>query len=130
MDIGNTATASQPVATTEDMTIWHNPRCSKSRQTLALLRDRGIEPVIVEYLKAPPTEEEIARVIALLGVEPKDLMRAGEALFRDLDLAAVTEPATLIAAMAAHPILIERPVVIVGEKAGIGRPPEAVLSLL
>ena len=114
-----------------DVTIWHNPRCSKSRQTLELLRGRGIEPTIVEYLKTPPTEAELTHALADLGMKPRDLMRKKESAYRELGLDDETlSEAELVAAMASHPILIERPVVFVGRRAAVGRPPEDVLGLL
>ncbi len=109
-------------------TIWHNPRCSKSRQTLALLLENGLEPEIVEYLKTPPSVDDIRGLLALLGIEAEGLMRTSENAFRDLNLKGETQD-VLIAAMADNPILIERPVVIHDGKAAIGRPPENVLSL-
>ena len=97
-----------------DVTIWHNPRCSKSRETLQLLRDRGIEPTIVEYLKTPPTEAELTHALAELGTSPRGLMRTKEALYRELGLDSEERTdAELVAAMASHPILIERPVVFI-----------------
>lgn len=111
--------------------IWHNPRCSKSRGTLDLLRERGIEPAIIDYQKQPPTAAEIERAMNLLGLEPRELMRKGEALYVELGL---DDPklgrSALIEAMATHPILIERPVVFANGKAAIGRPPENVLAIL
>lgn len=107
--------------------IWHNPRCSKSRLTLELLRENGIEPVIVEYLKTPPTADEIKKVIKLLDIKPLDLMRVKEPVFKELEL---DNDADRIQAMADHPILIERPVVIRGGQARLGRPPESVLEIL
>ena len=113
------------------VTIWHNPRCSKSRQTLALLRERGIEPEIVEYLKTPPAAGEIEAVLDKLGMEPRDLMRRKEAAYRE---AGLDDPSLgrrpLVEAMAAHPVLIERPVVLAAGKAALGRPPESVLAIL
>ena len=113
------------------VTIYHNPRCSKSRQTLELLRGRGVEPTIVEYLKDPPSAKRLGELLDLLGQEPRALMRKGEAPYKDLNLA---DPglsrAALIEAMAEHPILIERPIVVKGAKAALGRPPEAVLDIL
>ena len=113
------------------VTIWHNPRCSKSRQTLALLRERGVEPEIVEYLKTPPAADELESVLDKLGMEPRDLMRRKEAAYRE---AGLDDPElgrrALVEAMSAHPVLIERPVVLVGGKAALGRPPENVLALL
>lgn len=113
------------------VTIWHNPRCSKSRQTLALLRDNGVEPDVVEYLKTPPDAAALKAVLKKLGLKPRDLMRKGEGAYKDRGLAdpALTDEA-LIEAMVAEPILIERPVVIKGGKASLGRPPEAVLDIL
>ncbi|WP_425405594.1 arsenate reductase (glutaredoxin) [Hwanghaeella sp.] len=112
------------------VTIYHNPRCSKSRQTLALLQDKGIEPEIVEYLKTPPSADEIAAILKKLGIEARSLMRTKEAVYKELGLDAVTDEKALIAAMAENPVLIERPVVIKGSKAALGRPPEQVLEIL
>jgi len=113
------------------ITIWHNPRCSKSRQTLQLLRDRGIEPTIVEYLKTPPSEAELTSALNALGIEPRDLMRKKEAPYQELSLddGALTR-AELVAAMVGNPVLIERPVVFRGKRAVVGRPPENALDLL
>ncbi|GGD14932.1 arsenate reductase (glutaredoxin) [Aquisalinus flavus] len=109
--------------------FWHNPRCSKSRQALALLQDAGAAVTVVEYLKTPPTQKRLKEVIALLGVEPREAMRTKDKLYRDLELDEVSHQA-LIKEMAENPILIERPIAISGEKAVIGRPPETVLALL
>lgn len=111
--------------------IYHNPRCSKSRQTLELLRDRQGEPDIVEYLKTPPDADELSDILDLLGLEPRQLMRTKEAEYKEngLDDPSLSR-AQLIAAMVAHPKLIERPIVIKDGKAAIGRPPEAVLEIL
>lgn len=113
------------------ITIWHNPRCSKSRQTLALLEEKGINPNVVLYLENPPTETEIEGVLTLLRMEPRDLMRKGESAYNEngLDNPDLSR-GRLIAAMALNSILIERPIVIKGEKAAIGRPPESVLEIL
>lgn len=110
--------------------IWHNPRCSKSRQTLALLREHGETPVIRLYAEDVPTGDELREVCAALGIAPIRLMRTGEALFRELGLTRTDPDEALIAAMAAHPALIERPVVLKGGKAALCRPPEAVLEIL
>jgi len=111
--------------------IYHNPRCSKSRQTLELLRSKGIEPEIREYLKTPPSVAELKELLALLDLEPRDLMRKKEAPYKELGLADDGKSAEeLIAAMHAHPVLIERPVVVANGKAALGRPPEAVLEIL
>ena len=113
------------------VTIWHNPRCSTSRKTLALLRERGIEPAIVEYLATPPTKAELERVAGQFGGDPAKFLRAKEPLARELGLAKPgTKPAAIIAAMAEHPILIERPIVFAGRRAALGRPPEAVLDIV
>lgn len=112
--------------------IYHNPRCSKSRQTLALLQERGIELEVVEYLKTPPSEAQLSDIIASLGLgTARDLMRKKEAEYKDLNLADenLTE-AQLVQAMVNHPRLIERPIVINDGKAAIGRPPENVLDIL
>lgn len=113
------------------VTIYHNPRCSKSRQTLALIEEKGVAPDIVDYLKEPPTAAELKRVLGLLGMGPRELMRKNEAAYKDnnLDDPGLDDDA-LIAAMVANPILIERPVVISGGKARLGRPPEQVLEII
>ena len=113
-----------------DVTIWHNPRCSKSRQTLELLRSRGVEPKVVEYLKTPPSIGEIRRVLDLMGVSPHALVRSGETAYRDEGLSKETSDNTLVEAMFHNPILIERPVVITDDTAVLGRPPEKVLSII
>jgi arsenate reductase len=113
------------------VTIYHNPRCSKSRATLALLEDRGIEPRIVRYLETPPSAAELKKVLEALGLRPRALLRTGEAEYRELDLGRdELDDAALIDAMAAHPRLIQRPIVIANGKARIGRPPESVLEIL
>lgn len=112
------------------LTIWHNPRCSKSRQTLALLEARGLAPTVRRYLEVPPTEAELRDVLGRLGLPAIGLVRTKETRFRDLGLRHDSDAATLIAAMAENPILIERPVVINGARAALGRPPEAVLDIL
>lgn len=111
--------------------LYHNPRCSKSRGTLELLRERGIEPAVVAYLESPPDVAELRELLRLLGLPARELLRTGEDEYRQLGLddAALGEDA-LIAAMAAHPRLIERPVFVHGGRAVIGRPPERVLELL
>lgn len=115
-----------------NVTIYHNPRCSKSRETLALLRGRGIEPTIVEYLKDPPDASTLARLLRALNLPPRALLRKGEDAYRDLGLGDPSlDDAGLIDAMVEHPVLIERPIVIVDDnRAAIGRPPERVLDLL
>jgi len=114
-----------------DVIIYHNPRCSKSRATLALLRERGIEPEIVEYLKNPPDENEMARILGMLEMDPLELMRKGEDEYAELGLEEKKDDhAELIKQMLAHPILIERPIVVKDNKARLGRPPENVLEIL
>jgi arsenate reductase len=113
------------------VTIYHNPRCSKSRQTLALLEARGISATVVDYLKDTPDAPALRSLIAKLGMTPRQVMRRGEAIYRELGLDdPALDDAALIAAMVANPILIERPIVVSGDKAAIGRPPEAVLEIL
>ena len=114
-----------------DVTIYHNPDCSKSRETLGLLRKRGIEPTVVEYLKSPPDEEALERLLRLLEIEPADLLRSKEEEYADLGLDGMLgDREALIAAMAAHPILIERPIVVAGDRARLGRPPQQVLEII
>jgi arsenate reductase len=118
-------------AETMTVTIYHNPRCSKSRRTLALLTEKGIEPEIIEYLGSPPDAATLRAILDKLGLEPRGLMRRKEAPYNDLGLAdAATSKEVLIQAMVDHPILIERPIVLSGDKAALGRPPEAVLAIL
>jgi len=113
------------------VTIYHNPRCSKSRQTLQLLKDNGIEPEIVEYLQTPPDAATLDAYLTRLGMEPRALMRRKEAPYRELNLADESlDRAALIAAMVANPILIERPIVVNGDRVALGRPPESVLEIL
>lgn len=111
--------------------IWHNPRCSKSRAALGLLREHGIEPEVIEYLRDPPDEATLQEILSRLGLTPRDIARTQEAPWRELGL---DEPdvddETIIAAMVRHPILIERPIVVTGTKAVVGRPPEKVLEVL
>lgn len=113
------------------VTIWHNPRCSKSRQTLELLQKKGVTPVIREYLKEPPGKAEVEKLIDMVGGDPGELVRDGEAEFKALKKKkAEMSKADIAKAIAAHPILLQRPIVVAGKKAAIGRPPEAVLPLL
>ncbi|QQN50579.1 arsenate reductase (glutaredoxin) [Stutzerimonas balearica] len=114
-----------------DLILYHNPRCSKSRGALELLQARGMEPTIVRYLDTPPSEAELHALLAKLGLSARQLLRTGEEEYQSLGLAdtALTD-AQIIAAMARHPRLIERPILIAGDKAVIGRPPERVLELL
>lgn len=112
------------------VTIWHNPRCSKSRDTLALIEAEGIDPTVRLYLKDPPSEGEIETALNELGLPAQDLIRTGEKLYRELGLTSDMEAAMLIKAMAANPILIERPIVFSTGRAVIGRPPRNVLDIL
>ena len=113
------------------ITIYHNPRCSKSRQTLQLIRDSGVEPNVVEYLKTPPTSAELSSILERLKLEPLELMRRKEAVFSELNLAtAELTRDELIAVMIENPILIERPIVVRASDAIVGRPPENVQELL
>jgi arsenate reductase len=112
-----------------ELTIWHNPRCSKSRGALELLTGQGADPTVVRYLDEPPSRAELERVVALLGGDPRALVRTSEKEYEELGLAVADDDAVLDA-LAAHPRLIERPVVIRGDRAVIGRPPERVLDLL
>jgi arsenate reductase (glutaredoxin) len=118
-------------AMTDIPRIYHNPRCSKSRAALALLRERGVEPEIIEYLKTPPDPETLSGLIAKLGIRPRDLLRTGEEEYRELGLGDPSLPDDrLIRAMAEHPKLIERPIVVHGGRARLGRPPQRVLEVL
>jgi arsenate reductase (glutaredoxin) len=113
------------------VTIYHNPRCSKSRQTLAMLQDKGVEPRIVEYLSSPPDAATLGDILGKLGMEPRELMRRKEAPYKELGLADEGKSRdALIQAMVDNPILIERPIVLNDGKAALGRPPEQVLEIL
>ena len=113
------------------VTIFHNPRCSKSRQTLSLIQEKNIDINIIEYLKTPPDISQLKQILKQLGYEPRQLMRKSEKIYKDLDLGNENKTAAdLIIAMTQNPILIERPIVLSGEKAAIVRPPEAVLNIL
>lgn len=114
-----------------DVTIYHNPRCSKSRQTLALLEENGVTPTIVKYLETPPSADELKLVLSQLDISARDLLRKKEAEYKEagLDDASLSDD-QVIAKMIEFPKLIERPIVIKGEQARIGRPPESVLEIL
>ncbi len=112
------------------VTIWHNPRCSKSRNAATLLEERGVEAEVVKYLETPPTKEEIKAVLKMLGISARELMRTKEAIYKELGLKEVEDEEQLIEAMATHPKLIERPIVIKDGKAAIGRPIEKIVALL
>lgn len=111
------------------VTIYHNPRCSKSRATLALLQDKGVEPTIVEYLKDPPSAEQLKGIIGKLGMGPRELMRKKESKEAGLDDPTLDDDA-LIQGMVANPIVIERPIVVSGDRARLGRPPGSVLEIV
>ncbi|WP_298188269.1 arsenate reductase (glutaredoxin) [uncultured Pseudomonas sp.] len=114
-----------------DMTLYHNPRCSKSRNALQLLEERGLNPTIVRYLETPLSAAQLQELLAKLGIAPRQLLRTGEDEYKSLGLSdpQLTD-AQLIDAMASQPKLIERPILVVGDKAVIGRPPENVLEIL
>ncbi len=113
------------------VTIYHNPRCSKSRETLALLQDKGIKPVIIEYLQNPPDRKTLTEILDKLGISARQLIRTKEAAYTEnkLDDASLTRN-QLISAIIEHPILMQRPIVLANGKAAIGRPPESVLEIL
>ena len=112
------------------VTIWHNPRCSKSRSALAILEENGITPTEVRYLETPPSKSDIVTVLAALAMEAKDIVRKGEAVYKTLNLSAQSTNEEILNALVENPILIERPIIISGDRAVIGSPPENVTSLL
>jgi len=114
----------------KNIQIYHNPRCSKSRAGLALLEEQGIEPEVIKYLDTPPTTEELTVLLEKLNISPRELMRTKEAIYKELGLKEIENEQTLIEAMAAHPKLIERPIVVRDNKAVIGRPLENIEALL
>ena len=111
------------------ITIYHNPRCSKSRATLALLHEHGHSPEIIEYLKSPPDSSTLRGLANKLGLHLSDMVRTGEQEFKDNNLTNANDDA-LVAAISEHPILLQRPSVVAGDRAAIGRPPESVLDIL
>lgn len=113
------------------VTIYHNPRCSKSRETLALLQDRGIQPTVIEYLQTPPDANTLQSILGKLGISARQLLRTKEAAYTEngLENEKLTE-AELITAIVKNPVLMERPIVLTNGKAAIGRPPENVLAIL
>ncbi len=114
-----------------EFTIYHNPRCSKSRQTLQLLQENGVDPEVVLYLNDTPSEEQLDALLATLGIGARELLRKGEDDYKALNLKDTSHSeADLVAAMVAHPKLIERPIVVRGDRAVLGRPPENALELL
>ena len=112
------------------VTIWHNPRCGKSRDGVKLLEEKGIEAEIVKYLDTPPSKEELKEVLKMLGISARELMRTKEAIYKELNLKEETDEEKLIEAMVENPKLIERPVVIKDGKAAIGRPLENIIDIL
>ena len=114
----------------KDIQIWHNPRCSKSRASFALLQDRDIDAEVVNYLDTPHSEDEIKALLVMLGIKPRELMRTKEDIYKKLNLKDENSDEALIKAMSENPKLIERPIVIKGDKAVIGRPIENVIELL
>ena len=114
----------------DTLTIYHNPACTKSRETLALIRARGHEPQIVEYLKTPPSEAELTAIVRKLGIKPLELIRRNEQVFKDKYAGKTLADKEWIKAMVEDPILIQRPIVVRGERCAIGRPPEDVERLL
>jgi arsenate reductase len=113
-----------------NVTIYHNPRCSKSRNTLALLQQNGIEPTVVEYLKQPPDRAALESIVKKLGVPPEQIVRKGEDAYKQNYAGQTLSSEQWLDALAAHPVLIERPIVVKGNRAVIGRPPENVLDLI
>lgn len=113
-----------------ELTIYHNPACTKSRQTLELIRTSGHEPKVVEYLKTPPSEAELSAIVRKLGIKPLELIRRNEQVFKDKFAGKTLDDKAWIKAMVANPILIERPIVVRGTAAAIGRPPQNVEKLL
>lgn len=111
------------------VTIYHNPRCSKSRQTLALLEKKGVKPTVIEYLETPPSAAELKRILKMLGMTPRQLLREKEAKEAGLDDPEIAGDA-LIRKMVANPAVIERPIVVKGSRAALGRPPENALKIL
>lgn len=112
-----------------EITIYHNPRCSKSREALRLIEERGVTPRVVEYLKTPPSADELKAILGLLGIPPRDLLRRKEAKEAGIEPDSLADDA-LIAAMVANPAMIERPIAVGNGRAALGRPPENVLAVL
>ena len=113
-----------------NVTIWHNPRCSKSRNAVTLLEEKGVEAEVVKYLDTPPSKEKLTDMLKMLGLSARELMRTKETIYKELNLKEVTDEDALIEAMVANPKLIERPIVIKDGKAAIGRPIENIVELL
>ena len=113
-----------------NVTIWHNPRCSKSRNAVTLLEEQGVEAKIVKYLDTPPSKEELVSLLKMLGISARELMRKKEAIYKELGLKDIEDEDALVDAMVKNPKLIERPIVIKNAKAAIGRPLENIVALL
>ena len=114
----------------QNVKIWHNPRCSKSRAAAALLEEKGVEAEVIKYLETPPTKEELKEMLKILGISARELMRTKEDVYKELQLKEVNDEEKLIDAMVSNPKLIERPIVIKDGKAAIGRPIENIIELL
>ena len=126
----STYTGAKQLQMTE-LTLYHNPRCSKSRGALELLEQRGLNPTVIRYLDTPPSASELKQILTRLGISPRQLLRRGEEEYETLNLAEPTlSDAEIIEAMVAHPKLIERPILVAGDVAVVGRPPEKVLEIL
>ena len=113
-----------------EITIWHNPRCSKSREALKILEENNSEPEVVKYLESNPSKEEIKNILKMLGLSARELMRTKESIYKELNLKDENNEDALIEAMVKHPKLIERPVIIKGDKAIIGRPTSIVADFI
>lgn len=113
-----------------EFTIYHNPRCSKSRNTLALLQEKGVEPVVIEYLKTPPDKAQLESLLTKLGLKPEQIVRKGEDAYKQNYAGKSLSDEQWLNALVEHPVLIERPIVVKGDRAVVGRPPENVLDLL
>jgi len=124
----NTETTSTPSA--PQVVIYHNALCSKSRSACEIVAAQGVAAQIVEYLKTPPTKEELRALLDKLGMKPADIVRRGENVFKEIYASLTLDDEQWLDALVAHPILIERPIVVRGERAVIGRPPEKVMELL
>jgi len=118
------------IDTMSEVTIYHNPRCSKSRQTLALIEENGVQPRVIHYLDTPPSTTELRGLLQLLGLDARSLLRTKEVPYAELDLEDATKSEDdILQAISTHPILLERPIVVRADRAVIGRPPENVLEL-
>ena len=116
--------------TSTQITIYHNPRCSKSRSTLALLQQHGVEPTVIEYLKDAPSKSDLKTIVRKLGIKPEQIVRKGEETYKRKFAGKTLSDDQWLDALAGNPILIERPIVVKGERAVVGRPPENVLDLI